>query len=644
MSEREQNASPEEGTDLVPEQMSSQSLDEEPIMSGDTADELDAMEEINSDGEPASEEGPPPIDDLQLAEQEELGEIPDEPPELTVQKVKKRSGGSSPGRLGLLFFLATLLAGAGSSYAMLYIMGGRLQQLLELQPPLLYIAAGVVGGMLLLAIFGSMAISRAATATSRHYEASENLLDKIARLNIQEMEGWQDEDFTIIPELANNLLTMKYTHERLISKHTRTVGLDGELLRLEKALVNGERIDLTSKYDHPAAGRLADEALRLLDERAQARTRWEELTNKLKDTGEPLCQGVNDATRWNNTTFSELQHQAKVVTNLKKKIELLVQAAHQQQQESQGDDALNQALANAESELSRAVVSDANQTLSTAAAALRDLVEREGKLAFQIAMVVARLGRDGEPLLPLTQKLEGLTNDFKQIASKLDELVGNHEGSTAVVHSVCKQLQGVQGLAGKSSKADQIWEQVAVRIKELTPAVNQVLATLNEMPPQFNLQTERLNELGSACAQLTGVTYEKLEPGEIDGTAESSDMEVERFDPFSNGEAATSPSGEEPLAARPPVPGANGVTNTGAKSKAQRKVAPAAEPIFENTQSVDPFAATSDTDQAPLPESQEKVYDLSEFDAVTVADKDAAAAKEEDRIYDLEEFGAVAIS
>ena len=98
------------------------------------------------------------------------------------------------------------------------------------------------------------------------------------------MEGWQDEDFTVMPDLANNLLTMKYTHERLLSKHTRTVGLDGELLRLEKALVNGERIDLTTKYDHPAAGRLADEALRLFDERSQARTQWEELNTKLKDT------------------------------------------------------------------------------------------------------------------------------------------------------------------------------------------------------------------------------------------------------------------------------------------------------------------------------------------------------------------------
>ena len=119
-----------------------------------------------------------------------------------------------------------------------------------------------------------------------------------------------------------------------------------------------------------------------------------------------------------------------------------------------------------------------------------------------------------------------------------------------------------------------------------------------------------------------------------------SNIEVERFDPISTGGGADISAGGEPLAGMPAVPEAeNHTVNTGDIS-----LGPIAEPLLSNRQVEDPLVATDDTEQASLSAGEEKVYDLSDFDAIAVDSANAAAAAEDDRIYDLEEFGAVAIS
>jgi hypothetical protein len=248
-------------------------------------------------------------------------------------------------------------------------------------------------------------------------------------------------------------------------------------------------------------------------------------------------------------------------------------------------------------------------------------------------------------LLPLTQKLEALTVDFKQIAGKLDELSADHEGAATVVNSVRKQLQDVQDQAGQNPQTDKAWHDVMVMIDSLVPQINQVLAVVNELPPQFTNQTERLNEIGSACAQLTGIDFEPVVPGEdpaAPGEPEpgQSNIEVERFDPISTGGGAGISAGGEPLAGMPAVPQAeNHTVSTGDIS-----LGPIVEPLLSNSQVEDPLVSTDDTVQASLSAGEEKVYDLSDFDAIAVDSANAAAAAEDDRIYDLEEFGAVAIS
>jgi hypothetical protein len=49
-------------------------------------------------------------------------------------------------------------------------------------------------------------------------------------------------------------------------------------------------------------------------------------------------------------------------------------------------------------------------------------------------------------------------------------------------------------------------------------------------------------------------------------------------------------------------------------------------------------------DESPLHPGGERVYDLSEFDAISLREEEPVADDEADRIYDLSEFGAVALN
>jgi hypothetical protein len=250
---------------------------------------------------------------------------------------------------------------------------------------------------------------------------------------------------------------------------------------------------------------------------------------------------------------------------------------------------------------------------------LNDLVDQGSKLAFQVAMEVARLGNRGERLLPMTQTLEELTTNFRQVAGKLQD----ESGSEAVDDSMSKlqsQLRQLQEML--ASDGDLNWQELADQSAEIGPAAGKVAKNLEEIARTFNRQAERLIKLGQSVADLTSVEFDTSEQaaGNPDAPPEGS-LKIESADPFaSTEESIHKPAEVDPFSGAEPVlgdPAAGDRDLTFSSS-----VTPGAEDTF--TTAADEYSAdltTSHDDPAPPesivdPNPAESIIDASPIESI----------------------------
>ncbi len=204
----------------------------------------------------------------------------------------------------------------------------------------------------------------------------------------------------------------------------------------------------------------------------------------------------------------------------------------------------------------------------------------------------------------------------------------------------------------------------------------EVAAGLANLSKNFSVQEQRLSQVLQLASALTGVQADDV--GDPDA-APGSGMLVDRFDPFAAGAKPDSGLVADPFAATsehsifdPDAAQSSDFARTVVPGEDDQPVDPPT-PVADVAPTPDPDLVTASDllmDEAPaapapsllepdleaagdpappvsadspLPLEGEKVYDLSEFDALPLHDGQPAADSADERIYDLSDFGAVKI-
>lgn len=512
------------------------------------------------------------------------------------------------------------------------------------------------------AYLAGLGIQRRLGALQDQLKAQQNLLAAVGALDPDVPETWRQDIILADAELAavtGNLLGHYHLQQ---ARLTRYVGLEGELHRLEKALADGSLMDLQGEWDNPCAGSLADQALRLLasrDEQTAAAARQQE---ELASRGSELVRGLRESRRWLAKALDEISNQGTLLERFSRRLGKLAAGVPDDADERRRRERLSLALTALREEL--AALPARGSAVRTAAepGALAGLVEKASRLAFQIAMEVARLGAKGERLLPLTQDLEELTTELRAQADRGKLQPGADDPRDRALETIRGRLSDLDPRA-LGTEADPEW---AAALKELAPAASTSSADLTRLSQQFEAQTARLRQLCEQASALFGIEADDL-PGERQ-PAVNDEMLVDRFDPFapsnqppgglvadpfaSNGGSIfeAEPSGQQEFA-RCILPG----EETSLLNEPAPEPAPGFGPQFEQELTLDsapppqfgdlpcPPAAAAQPVQPGLSSSAEKVYDLSEFDAQRLP-SDPEAESSSLKVYDLSEFDAVRIA
>ncbi len=273
---------------------------------------------------------------------------------------------------------------------------------------------------------------------------------------------------------------------------------------------------------------------------------------------------------------------------------------------------------------------------------INNLVDRGSKLAFQMAMEVARLGTRGERLLPMTQSLEELSNEFRQVATAMGE---SGDGPRKQIQTSLKQVQARLD-KGPGDSAGKMTEVVG----KLIPSVNQVSSSLVEVAQSFSQQGDRLTCLGESLGSLTGLPFnaEDVSTGNPENPPEGG-LNLNQHDPFAESGPAMEPMTDvDPFSQADNLLGDSGSQpeNTGFLESA---IPEKEDPLPEAETAAEVVA------EAVLPPAEEKVYDLDEFGALPEGEPETAVSEpevepeveaevESERIYDLAEFGAVSLT
>lgn len=574
----------------------------------------------------------------------------------------------SPGGLGLLVAGSTLVGSVGLAGALLVAMGLNPAALLDFSgllavdqianftdhPQNLFHLTAL--GVVLLAGLGAAAAAGAARRANGRLQRSEGLLGRLTALRLDDEAPWTSAEFKSDPDTSAFVTDVVGAWRMLQARQVRSAGLEGELRRLEKALRDGSRDDLADRYDHPLVGSLADAMVAWHDDLHAARQEALDVREKDASDAAAVMTLIEDARTWNQTNAQRVEVQGKT---LRRWADRFGDLAERFEKEAGGREAVA-ALQGLQKDLSRAL----QDRPRGEAVSLDGLVDRGSKLAFQIAMEVARLGPRGERLLPMSQSLEELTTQFRQAVTRAK---GGDEGPTnpqAVLTrleqiSVALVKDGPQGAGG-----------LVRTLQDLVPASLKLAGNLDEVVGGFEVQDTRLNSLGSSFAELSGQSFDPglVREGEPANPPEGG-LTVSRNDPFGREQGRSPASGSSDV---DPFGDADARPFTSGPALVDRAAPPDADfltdvtPGIEDTFSVEAFGGGAETDvfgeddsglefertpefiagEPALPEAEDKVYDLAEFGAVRIDRPEAAsrARDDEDRIYDLEEFGAVALN
>lgn len=563
-----------------------------------------------------SEVAPPLLD----TEMEPESLVEDQPQEMTT----KASLGLSAGGLGTLFAVSSLVSGLGLAGAVLFV--GKLDPLSLWQPQglsqvdqwfnfkdyplnMLYI---LVVGVVVLSILGSWAVARSIKNARSRYELTAGLLNSLTSLRLDNEEAWQASELKADPKVAAFVVDTLGSWRLLSSRQKKNSGLEGEILRLQKALANKSREELVGQYDHPAVGKLADSMVELFDDQMAARSEVKELREKDRVQSEELISVLQDARSWNRSTGVKMGTHSSDLGKLAGRLE---EIGNLVRQVSGGND---------HSEVIATLVQVGRELKTPAPTAgfdkMNELVERGSKLAFQMAMEVARLGTRGERLLPMTQVLEELSTEFKLAAQTMIDGTGNPEMDRIQAHLAQVQKQLSKG------PGETIGRLVETTVK-LVPTVAQLSLGLAQDTQSFEHQDDRLTRLGETLADYSGAHFDPLDfsAGNPDNSP-AGDLNITQQDPFGKPEEMVPEMDPFSSSSTPSL----GLSSTPEDSGFLSSVTPGEEDSYQET-------------EPALPPEEEKVYDLAEFGAIRM-DEPNATSPQEEKVFDLSEFGAVTLS
>jgi hypothetical protein len=555
----------------------------------------------------------------------------------------------------------------------------------------------VAGGATILSALVAIACGRAVGAARRRAAQAEEVFARLTALRFDDEEAWQDPALHEDSELDTFLTETLGAHRLLKAKLTRYIGQDGELHRLEKALVDNSRNDLNSNYENPAVARLADEVSRLFDARLEAEQARIDLSERMRSGGAELSKIIEQACQWNSAILDQINLQSAGLERVAVKVRKIGETA---QQHTGAGGSVPAELVEEVRSLAAGLPAPSGPA-KRGQSGLAELVDRGSKLAFQIAMEVARLGPRGERLLPMTQELEELTTEFRNFSAGPEGDAGGPNQVNAALRELAGKLENLpttdEGAGGEAAAGT-----IAESVREVVSLTRQIGERLLELARGFNQQTERLQQAGQCSARVTGVPFEYTAPSGSTQTEEPGPIGVDRFDPFGrgedrrptevpdpfasapdsvmDGEPAAGGSGLDPLvtpgleSAPRDVPGAGSLND--APDPGDRLVGDGSSPLDGSTSpfapaDVDPFATDDDADDGTsvrdddggVQQDARTVADpfgdasapsrptapgslpggAADLDLPTTTGSDALSS-EPDRVYDLSEFGAVAIS
>ncbi len=472
--------------------------------------------------------------DKRADKSEPAASAPVEPPTKPRRRASRHAGGGLGGLAATLVVLGALPLAAGLYFA----LQGSYTTLLDFEGltnpanwsdlaahPATAFWLGAAATMLL-AILAGVAVGVRARRAARAARETRDVLRIVGALDLEDAKSWQDPCLQAHPDLAAFSEKTMGAFRLQQAKLSRYIGLEGELHRLGRALSQASKADLEGEWDSPTVGTVADEALRLLVESVRLRDELAAKERVSADQGPELVEGLHEARSWNSATLDQVNLQGATLERLAKKLAKVAETDARATDEVRHASRLRQVLAAIGQELSEVPARSARGAQAASPDRLTRLVDRASKLAFQIAMEVARLGSKGERLLPMTQDLEELTTELRGLAG--DAGLDNDAPDPAVraVENIRGRLAEVPPEAATPAASDG-----SPALAELAPSARSAAEALMQVSRGFNTQTARLEALVDLASKLTGIdapapttANPKGEPG--------NGLLVDCFDPF----------------------------------------------------------------------------------------------------------------
>jgi hypothetical protein len=598
-----------------------------------TAEDGEACDEAESEVAEIANDG--------QAEQKPAGEK-----SAAAMKNQKRRRGISAMGLGFLFTTSVLVAGVGVGGAILLAEGVhpaslwqpqnflQFDQLLNFGEHPLNILYMVTMGIVFLALLGSYKMSKAAVEANARTRDAEDMLDSLTALSLDKQEEWQSEEFKKFPPAEAFVIRALGAWRLQEARQKRLMGMEGELHRLEKALNTNSRSDLTGRFDHPAVGRLADEMIRYFDARDTAVRKLEEYESKDKGNSSEIFALLQESRVWNGSTLDQMGVHCTALDKLAGEMDNLARHLETVPNEAGSTDGMTDIIEAVRQDIAQQ--SSGGVVVGHTVSELNDLVDRGSKLAFKIAMEVARLGPRGERLLPMSQSLEDLTTGFRVLADKIND----RDESTApapAVNSIYKKLETLSALITQDDQSP--WRDMADEVQDFGPVAGRISGKITRMVDGFNEQEDRLVRLGTSYADMTGTEFDS---SEIPRTKPEKELvptlDVSSRKPLARPVKPTLASAPVPAQASPFASSGSSILSTDAspeKSDFSSSLLPELE-----IPSVETPADPEVPSDMPLSDDEEKVYDLEDLGASLVAKVETGSTEEADEVFDLSSFGA----
>ncbi len=577
----------------------------------------------------------------EIANEGQAEKSPSQEKSAATMKKKRRRGISAMG-LGFLFTTSVLVAGVGVGGAILLAEGVhpaslwqpqnmlQFDQLLNFADHPLNILYMVTMGIVFLALLGSYKMSKAAVEANARTCNAEDTLDRLTALSLDKQNEWQSEEFKEFPPAEAFVIRALGAWRLQEARQKRLTGVEGELHRLEKALNTNSRSDLTGRFDHPAVGCLADEMIRYFDARDTAVRKLEEYESKDRGNTAEIFDLLQKTRVWNGSTLDHLGVHGAALDKLSGEMDNLARHLETTSNEAGSTDGMTDIIEGIRQEI--AGQSSGGMAANHTVSELNDLVDRGSKLAFKIAMEVARLGPRGERLLPMSQSLEDLTTGFRELADRVNDRGGDNAPAPAM-KSVYKKLETLSAMITMDDRSQ--WSDMADEVQDFGPVTARISGKLSRMVDGFNEQEDRLARLGTTYAEMAGTEFDSSEIPRTKPVEETvPTLDISSRKPMTR---SVKPS----LAPTPASPFANAgrsILSTDASTE---------NPDFSSSLlpelEAPPVETAADPEvpvDMPLSGDEEKVYDLEDLGASPVVEVETASTEEADEVFDLSSFGA----